>query len=154
MILFFFLAFFLDLNNSSLDLTIEPWLQGLWPALKETLIKIQNSTNDLSESLDQLNLTPERKPTIDRQLSSKNKFKSDEDSITYSSNLSELTTLILPPKPVHSLSIKLIESSEVDKDQSLPDLPYHISTLTRRECLTHEDAIKPVMSVELQLSVS
>lgn len=100
-----------------MDLTIEPWLQGLWPVLKETLIKLKNSTessiDNLSESVNQLNLTPEIKPTIERQLSSANKFKSTEDSITYSSALSELTTLTLPPKPVHSLSIKLMESSEV-----------------------------------------
>jgi len=100
-----------------LDLTIEPWLQGLWPVLKETLIKIGNSTessiNNLSKSVNQLNLTTDIKPTIERQLSSTNKFKSNEDSITYSSILAELTTLTLPPKSVHSLSIKLIESSEV-----------------------------------------
>ena len=100
-----------------LELTIEPWLQGFWPALKETLIKIGNSTdrsvNILTESVNQLNLSPEIKPTVERQLSSKNKFKSDEDSVTYSSNLAELTSLTLPPKPVHSLLVKLIESSEV-----------------------------------------
>jgi hypothetical protein len=105
------------MNNFSLDLTIEPWLQGLWPVLKETLIKIGNSSessiNNLSESINQLNLIPEIKPTVDRQLSSSNKFKSNEDNITYSSNLAELNTLTLPPKPIHSLSIKLIESSEV-----------------------------------------
>jgi len=105
------------MNNFSLDLTIEPWLQGLWPVLKETLIKIGNSSessiNNLSESINQLNLIQEIKPIVDRQLSSSNKFKSTEDNITYSSNLAELTTLTLPPKPIHSLSIKLIESSEV-----------------------------------------
>jgi hypothetical protein len=100
-----------------MDLTIEPWLQGLWPVLKETLIKMGNpnetSINNLSESIDQLNLSAGNKPTVDRQISSSNKFKSNDDSITYSSNLAELTTLTLPPKPVPSLSIKLIESSEV-----------------------------------------
>jgi sulfite reductase alpha subunit-like flavoprotein len=97
-----------------LDLTIEPWLQSFWPALKETLNKLRNSTVDnLSESVNQLNLSSDIKPTVERQLSSKNKFKSTEDSITYSSILAELTTLTLPPKPAHSLSIQLIESSEV-----------------------------------------
>jgi hypothetical protein len=101
----------------SLDLTIEPWLQGLWPVLKETLRHLGNPTglsiDNLSESVNQLNLSPEIKPTIDRQLSSTNKFKSTEESITYSSILAELTTLTLPPKPIHSLSIQLIETSEV-----------------------------------------
>jgi hypothetical protein len=162
-----------------LDLTIEPWLQGFWPALKETLKKLRNSTessvDNLSESVNQLNLSSELKPTVERQLSSKNKFKSTEDSITYSALLAELTTLTLPPKPAHSLSIQLIESSEVtinsrgkkklpnfhlfyfqvtDQSPSVSDSSYHSATLTRRECLTHDDAIKPVMSVELQFSVS
>ena len=105
------------MNNSRLDLTIEPWLQGFWPALKEILIKIKTSTEilttNLTESINQLSLSSEIKPTIERQLSLTNKFKSNEDSITYSSNLTELTSLTLPPKPIHSLSIKLIESSEV-----------------------------------------
>ena len=103
--------------NSSMDSTIEPWLQGLWPVLKETLSKIGNSTdasvNNLSDSISQLNLSTENKPTVNRQLSSSNKFKSDEDTVTYSSGLTELTTLTLPPKPTHSLAVKLIESAEV-----------------------------------------
>jgi hypothetical protein len=171
---FCFCFSFFYLNACRLDLTIEPWIQGLWPALKETLTKIGSSTetsiNNLSESINQLSLIPENKPTVDRQLSSSNKFKSTEDSITYSSNFSQLTTVTLPPKSIHSLSIKLIESTEVilifpneninlylfyfkDKTQFSSDLPYHISSLTRRECLTHDSAIKPVMSIDLQLSV-
>ncbi|CAF1398824.1 unnamed protein product [Adineta steineri] len=138
-----------------LDLTIEPWLEGLWPALKETLSKIGNPTeasiNNLSESVTQLNLTSENKPTVERQISSSNKFKSDIDNITYSSNLAELTILTLPPKPQHSLLINLIESSE-DKNLPSSDIHYHHSILTRRECLTNTDAIKSVMSVDLQLS--
>lgn len=100
-----------------LDLTIEPWMQGFWPALKETLIKLANSIepslDNLSQSVNQLNLSTEIKPTVERQLSSNNKFKSNEDSITYSAILAELTTLTLPPKPAYSLSIRLVESSEV-----------------------------------------
>ena len=100
-----------------MDLVIEPWLQGLWPALNEILSKIGNfsetSINNLSESINQLNLVPEIKPVVDRQISSSNKFKTDEPSITYSSDLAELTILTLPPKPTHSLSINLTESSEV-----------------------------------------
>ncbi|CAF2754762.1 unnamed protein product [Rotaria sp. Silwood2] len=138
-----------------LDLIVEPWLQGFWPALKETLMKLNTSTetsiNNLSESINQLNLTQEIKPTVNRQLSSSNKFKSNQDNITYSSTLAEMTTLTLPPKSSHSLSIKLIESSE-DKNQLPVDSHYHISALIRRECLTHDTAIKPVMSIELQLS--
>ena len=98
-------------------MTVEPWLQDLWPSLKETLTKLHNSvetsTNNLSESVNQLSLTEETRPIIDRQISSNNKFKSNENSITYSSHLAELTTLTLPPKSTHSLSIKLIESSEI-----------------------------------------
>ena len=116
-IFIFYYFLFYYFNNIRLDLTIEPWLQGLWPALKDTLTKIGNSTetsiNNLSESINQLNLTTEHKPTVDRQISSSNKLKSNEDNITYSSNLAELTALTLPPKPVHSLSINLIESAEV-----------------------------------------
>ncbi len=119
-----------------MDLTIEPWLQGLWPVLKETLEKIGNPTetsiNNLSESINQLNLSPEIKPTVERQLSSTNKFKSNEDNITYSSSLAELTTLTLPPKPVHSLSIKLIQSSEViisiHKEQIFPNSIQRLTT--------------------------
>jgi hypothetical protein len=100
-----------------MDLVIEPWLQGFWPVLKETLSKIGNSSetsvDNLSESINQLNIIPEIKPIVERQISSSNKFKTDESSITYSSNLAELTTLTLPPKPIHSLSINLIDSSEV-----------------------------------------
>ncbi|CAF4430219.1 unnamed protein product, partial [Adineta steineri] len=118
----------------------------MWPALKETLAKIGNPTetsiNNLSESVTQLNLTSENKPTVERQLSSSNKFKSDIDSITYSSNLAELTVLTLPPKPQHSLLINLIESSE-DKNLPSSEIHYHHSILTRRECLTNTDAIEP-----------
>ena len=100
-----------------MDSIIEPWLQGLWPALKETLKQSKSSTessvDNLSESVNQLSLSVEVKPTIERQLSSTNKFKSTEESITYSSVLAELTTLTLPPKPAHSLAIQLNESSEV-----------------------------------------
>ncbi|UJR31040.1 hypothetical protein I4U23_018550 [Adineta vaga] len=138
-----------------MDSIIEPWLQGLWGALKETLGKFGNSidpiVNNLSESINQLNLTTENKSTVDRQLSSSNKLKSAEDSITYSSSLAELTTLTLPPKPTHSLAIKLIESSE-NAHPSSSEPQFHTSILTRRQCLTHDSAIKPVMSVDLQLS--
>jgi sulfite reductase alpha subunit-like flavoprotein len=98
-----------------MDLTIEPWIQGLWSALKETLKSSTKSSSmdNLSESVNQLNLSVEVKPIIERQISSTNKFKSTEESITYSSILAELTTLTLPPKPAHSLSIQLNESSEV-----------------------------------------
>lgn len=140
-----------------MDLTIEPWFQGFWPALKETLIKMNNSNelsiNNLSESINQLNFNEENKPTIERQLSSTNKFKSNEDSITYSSSLAELTNLTLPPKSSHSLSIKLIESSS-EEVPVIDESQYHISKLIRRECLTHDAAVKPVMFMELQLSVS
>lgn len=132
-----------------MDLTIEPWLKGFWPALKETL-KI--SANNLSESMSQLNLSQGVKPNLHRELSTSNKFKSTEESITYSSHLAELTELTLPPKPTQSLSIKLNEPSEVSHESST-GLPYHVSTLIRRECLTHDAAVKPVMSIELQLSV-
>ncbi|CAF2086670.1 unnamed protein product [Rotaria magnacalcarata] len=138
-----------------LDLTIEPWLQGLWPALKETLAKLntssESSIDNLSQSIDQFNFNQEIKPTVERQLSSCNKFKSDEDSISYSSSFDELTTLTLPPKPTHSLSVKLSESSE-ESNQVLDGSQYHVAKLARRECLTHDVAIKPVISMELQLS--
>ncbi|CAF5065652.1 unnamed protein product [Rotaria sp. Silwood1] len=39
-----------------------------------------------------------------------------------------------------------------NKDQLSSNSHYHVSTLIRREGLTHDTAIKPVMSVELQLS--
>lgn len=100
-----------------MDLTIEPWLEGFWPVLKETLAKLNLPTeslvNDLSTSIQQLNLTTETKPCVERQISSSNRFKSDQDSVTYSAALAELTSLTLPPKPTHSLAINLVESSEV-----------------------------------------
>ena len=103
--------------SSSLDSTIEPWLQGLWPVLKETLAKLsppaESSVNDLSTSVQQLNLAAETKPSIERQISSSNRFKADQDSVTYSAALAELTSLTLPPKPMHSLAISLVEASEV-----------------------------------------
>ena len=106
-----------DKECFSLDLTIEPWMEGFWPALKETLIKLANSIDppldNLAESVNQLNLSTEIKPIVERQLSSNNKFKSNEDGITYSAILAELTTLTLPPKPTHSLSVQLVQSSEV-----------------------------------------
>lgn len=111
-----------------MDLTIEPWMEGFWPALKETLIKLANSIDppleNLVESVNQLNLSTEIKPTVERQLSSNNKFKSNEDSITYTATLAELTALTLPPKPAHSLSVRLVQLSEVmirmDKAESFP----------------------------------
>ena len=100
-----------------MDLTIEPWLEGFWPVLKETLAKLnqptESSVNDLSTSIQQLNLTTETKPLVERQISSSNRFKSEQDSVTYSAALAALTSLTLPPKPMHSLAINLVESSEV-----------------------------------------
>ena len=100
-----------------MDLTIEPWLEGFWPVLKETLAQLnqptESSVNGLSTSIQQLNLTTETRPLVERQISSSNRFKSDQDSVTYSAALAELTSLTLPPKPMHSLAIHLIESSEV-----------------------------------------
>ena len=113
----YYLLSFWQSKVSSLDLTVEPWLQDLWPSLKETLAKLhdsaETSTNNLAESVNQLSLTEETRPAIGRQILSSNKFKSNENSITYSSHLAELTTLTLPPKSAHSLSIKLIESAEI-----------------------------------------
>lgn len=133
-----------------LDLTVEPWIEGLWAALTEALKNITKSPNNLAETLNQLNLSANTKSTVDIPISPKNKFKSDEDSITYSSTLAELTSLTLPPKPARSLVVQLVEPANLP---IVSDPINHVSTLTQRECLTHDDAVKPVMSVTLQLSV-
>ena len=45
---------------------------------------------------------------------SRNKFYSDQDSVTFSSTMATLTTLHLPPQPSLSLRVNLIETSTVN----------------------------------------
>lgn len=98
---------------TSLDLTIEPWVEGLWPVLKQTLMKFNDPVEDLSISVQQIQITTEVKPVIERALSSSNKFKTDQENVTYSPTLADLSALTLPPKPMHSLLVNLLEPSEV-----------------------------------------
>ena len=94
-----------------MDLTIEPWLEGFWPILNEVLSKLggasTTSVNELSVSVDRLQLSLATEPNADRP----NRLKSAEDSITYSSALAELGSLSLPPRPTHSLAIELLDAS-------------------------------------------
>lgn len=77
-------------------------------------MKLSQNVDDLSNGVEQIQLTTEPKPRIERALSSSNKFKSTEESLTYSPSLAEISNLTLPPKPTHSLVIKLLEPSEVN----------------------------------------
>ena len=96
--------------SSRMDLTIEPWLKGFWPILNETLSKLGNgsatSFNELSVSIDRLQLSLGTEPSAKRS----NRLKSAEDSIVYSSDLAELSTLSLPPRPTPALAIELVDS--------------------------------------------
>ena len=81
--------------------------------LKQTLAKLDHPVDDLSNGIQQIQLTTEPKPVIERTLSSSNKFKSNEESVTYSPALADLSALNLPPKPMHSLLVNLLEPSKV-----------------------------------------
>jgi hypothetical protein len=102
---------------SSLDATVEPWIEGLWNVLKETLTRSSSSLDDvketLSESFQQVTLVSNTTPVFEQHSLLTNKFKSNDDNLTYSSALAERAQLTLPPKPIHSLVVNLFESFEV-----------------------------------------
>ncbi|CAF1062426.1 unnamed protein product [Didymodactylos carnosus] len=157
-----------------LEKTVEPWLEGLWPEIKKILPSITDdnpilskenigekleksettSTKDsLETSMKQLALKECSTNTSFVQHSTLSKEPKTEDNLKYSSLIAN-QTLTLPPKPAYSLCVQLVEPKEEEeacKNSFSTDAYVFCSKLVKRECLTHEEALKSVMFIELEL---
>ncbi|CAG7834783.1 unnamed protein product [Allacma fusca] len=127
-------------DGTGLDLVVDDWIQGLWPALK-SCIGIKN-----------LNPIPSIGPSQSFQIDSSTEEKMSE-------NL-ETKTLTLPPLPTSALVIECTNKSPMDYNLLKPTCAYPLidgepvlMTISNARLLTKSTAVKTGIEMTLEFKV-